>query len=142
MSYDPNNVFARILRDELPSERLCEDAHAIAIMDAMPQSDGHALVITREPAVTVFEISAEGLAACARMAQRVAIAVQRAFDLPGVMIVQVNGTAAGQTVPHLHVHVIPRRHGEQLRMHAAVKADPAQLRLAAERIRQHLPAGR
>jgi histidine triad (HIT) family protein len=138
MAYDPQNVFARILRDELPSERIYEDARTLAFMDLMPQSDGHVLVITREPAETLFDLSPEGAAACMQVTQRIAAAVMRAFDVPGIMIAQLNGAAAGQTVPHVHFHVIPRRPAEALRMHAAVKADPSQLRANAERIRRCL----
>ena len=138
MAYDPQNVFARILRNELPSIRLIEDARTLAFMDLMPQSEGHSLVITREPAETLFELSPDGAAACIRTTQLVAAAVKRAFDAPGIMIAQVNGAAAGQTVPHVHFHIIPRRPGEQLLLHAAVKADPEQLREHAERIRRWL----
>ena len=136
MTYDQLNVFARILRGELPCERVYEDAHTLAFMDLMPQSEGHTLVITREPAETLFELSTEGAAACSRTTQLVAAAVKRAFDLSGVMIMQVNGAVAGQTVPHVHFHIIPRRAGERLLMHAAVKADLTQLRANAERIRR------
>jgi histidine triad (HIT) family protein len=136
MTYDQLNVFARILRGELPCERVYEDAHTLAFMDLMPQSEGHTLVITREPAETLFDLSTEGAAACIRTTQLVAAAVKRAFDLSGVMIMQVNGAVAGQTVPHVHFHIIPRRAGERLLMHAAVKADLTQLRANAERIRR------
>lgn len=138
MAYDPQNVFARILRNELPHIPLFEDANTLAFMDLMPQSEGHSLVITREPAATLFDLSPEGAAACIRTTQLVAAAVKRAFDAPGIMIAQVNGSAAGQTVPHVHFHIIPRRPGEQLRLHATVKADPEQLRAHAERIRRWL----
>jgi histidine triad (HIT) family protein len=138
MGYDPQNVFARILRNELPSERVYEDAQTLAFMDLMPQSEGHVLVISREPAETIFELSPEVAAACMRTTQRIAVAVRRAFEVPGIMIMQVNGAVAGQTVPHVHFHIIPRRPGEPLRMHAAVKADPAQLRAQAELIRRCL----
>jgi len=138
MTYDTQNIFARILRGELPCERLCEDARTLAFMDIMPQSEGHSLVICREPAATIFELSAEGAAACMVTTQRVAAAVRQAFDAPGIMIAQINGAAAGQTVPHVHFHIIPRRPGQALFQHAAIKADPAQLRVQAERIRQFL----
>jgi len=138
MAYDPQNVFARILRNELPSERLYEDAETVAFMDIMPQAEGHSLVIPREAAETLFDLSPQSAAACIRTTQRVAHAVRRAFDLPGLLIAQVNGAAAGQTVPHVHFHIIPRRPGQALIMHAAVKADPAQLRAHAERIRHFL----
>lgn len=141
MPYDPQNVFARILRNELPSERIYEDAATVAFMDIMPQSQGHSLVIPREAAETLFELSPAGAAACMRTTQLVADAVRRAFAAPGMLIAQVNGAAAGQTVPHVHFHIIPRRPGEALSMHAAVKADPARLRADAERIRRCLNAG-
>ena len=136
MAYDQQNVFARILRGELPCEQVYEDAHTVAFMDLMPQSEGHTLVITREPAETLFDLSPDGAAACILTTQRVAAAVKRAFELSGVMIMQVNGAVAGQTVPHVHFHIIPRRAGEPLLRHAAVKADPMQLRVNAERIRR------
>jgi histidine triad (HIT) family protein len=138
MAYDPQNVFARILRGELPCVRLFEDERTLSFMDLMPQSEGHALVITREPAETLFELSPEGAAACMRTTQHVAAAVKRAFDAPGILITQVNGSVAGQTVPHVHFHIIPRRPGEQLLMHAAVKADSEVLRQQADRIRRWL----
>jgi histidine triad (HIT) family protein len=138
MPYDPQNVFARILRNELPSERVYEDAQTVAFMDLMPQSEGHVLVISREPAETIFELSPEAAAACIRTTQRLAVAIRRAFEVPGIMIAQINGSAAGQTVPHVHFHIIPRRHREPLRMHGTVKADPAQLRAHAELIRRCL----
>jgi histidine triad (HIT) family protein len=138
MSYDPQNVFARILRGELPCVRLFEDEHTLAFMDLMPQTEGHALVITREPAETLFDLSPDGAAACMRTTQRVAVAVKRAFDAPGMMITQVNGAVAGQSVPHVHFHIIPRRAGEPLLMHAAVKAEPQTLHQQAERIRRWL----
>ena len=135
MPYDPDNVFARILRNELPSERIAEDADTVAFMDLMPQSEGHCLVIPREPAATLLELSPAMAAACIRTTQRVAAAVKRAFNAPGIMILQVNGEAAGQTVPHVHFHVIPRRPGERLLLHATVRADQSRLRAHAERIR-------
>ncbi len=138
MSYDPQNVFARMLRNELPCVRLFEDTHTLAFMDLMPQTEGHSLVITREPAATLFDLSPEGAAACIRTTQAVARAVKRAFDAPGILITQVNGAAAGQTVPHVHFHIIPRRPGEPLLMHAAVRADPKVLEDHAERIRRWL----
>jgi histidine triad (HIT) family protein len=138
MPYDPQNAFARILRGELPCVRLFEDEHTLAFMDLMPQTEGHALVITREPAETLFDLSPEGAAACMRTTQHVAAAVKRAFGAPGILISQVNGPTAGQTVPHVHFHIIPRRPGEQLLMHAAVKVDPEALRQQAERIRRWL----
>jgi histidine triad (HIT) family protein len=138
MAYDINNVFARVLRGELPSERVYEDDHTIAFMDIMPQTDGHTLVIPREAAETLFDLSVESAIACIRTTHRVAAAVKRAFDLSGVMIAQMNGVTAGQSVPHVHFHIIPRRPGEPMQMHAAVKAESRVLRANAERIRDCL----
>ena len=136
--YDPQNVFARILRNELPSERVYEDERTIAFMDVMPQSEGHVLVIPREPAVTLLDLSVQAAEACIRTTHRVARAVKRAFDVPGITIMQMNGAVAGQTVPHIHFHIIPRRAGEALLLHGAVKADAQNLRDNAERIRRCL----
>ncbi|MDQ7977041.1 HIT family protein [Paraburkholderia sp. SARCC-3016] len=139
MAYDPQNPFARILRGELPSLRVYEDDVTVALMDIMPQADGHVLVLTKEPVAEIFELSTEGAAACMRTARQVARAVKAALDPPGVMIVQLNGSAAGQTVPHVHFHVIPRHSGLELKLHAAGSADMAQLRDFADRIRAAMP---
>jgi histidine triad (HIT) family protein len=138
MPYDSNNVFARILRNELPSERVYEDALTVAFMDIMPQSEGHVLVIPRESAETLLDLSLEGALACMKTTYRIAAAVKRAFDAPGFMVAQMNGAASGQSVPHVHFHIIPRHQGEPMRLHATVKADPDALRLHADRIRKCL----
>jgi len=138
VGYDPQNVFARILRNELPCERVYEDTKTLAFMDLMPQAEGHVLVIPREPAETLLDLSVAGAEACIRTTHLLASAIKRAFEVPGIMIMQVNGRVAGQTVPHVHFHIIPRRPGEALALHAAVKADAVQLRLNAERIRRCL----
>lgn len=134
MPYDDNNIFARILRKEIPCIPICEDERTLAFMDIMPQADGHVLVIPKYPAATIFELPADDLAATILTAQRVARAVKAAMDVPGIMLAQVNGAEAGQTVPHLHIHVIPRRAGEPLRMHAAQAEDPARLKQFSSRI--------
>ncbi|TCS39107.1 histidine triad (HIT) family protein [Paucimonas lemoignei] len=140
MNYDSQNPFARILRGELPSIRVYEDDATIAIMDIMPQSEGHVLILPKEPAVEIFELSVESAAACIRTTHKVATAVKAALNPPGVMIAQFNGSAAGQTVPHVHFHVIPRHANEPLRPHATVPAETAHLRAIAERIIAALPA--
>ncbi len=134
MTYDTQNAFARILRDELPAIRVHEDAHTIAIMDIMPQAEGHVLVIPKEAAVELTELSDDSAAACIRVVRRIAVAQRAAFDAPGVMVAQFNGSAAGQTVPHVHFHVVPRREAEPLKPHAAQPADIAHLRVVADRI--------
>jgi histidine triad (HIT) family protein len=138
MAYDRNNVFARILRDELPAHRVYEDAMTLAFMDAMPQAEGHTLVIPKAPAEDILDVPAESLVATILTTQRVARAVQKAFEAPGIMIAQLSGRAAGQSVFHVHFHVLPRRDGIDLRLHARARADPALLAEHAARIRAAL----
>jgi histidine triad (HIT) family protein len=138
MAYDRNNPFARILRGELPAHRVYEDALTLAFMDAMPQADGHTLVIPKVEAENILEVPAEALTALVLTTQRVARAVKQAFDAPGLLIAQLNGRAAGQSVFHIHFHVLPRREGLELRFHGRDKADPALLAEHAARIRAAL----
>lgn len=135
MNYDPNNIFARILRSELPCIKVSETAHTLAFMDVMPQSDGHVLVIPREAASTIHDVSDAALTECMREVKRVAAAVRDALQPDGMLIAQFNGEAAGQTVPHIHFHIIPRWHDAPLKQHARVRADDATLEAQAERIR-------
>jgi histidine triad (HIT) family protein len=139
MTYDTQNPFAKILRGELPSIRVYEDALTVAIMDIMPQATGHVLILPKEPAVEIFELSADAAAACILTTHKIATAVKAALQPPGVLIAQFNGRAAGQTVPHVHFHVIPRHEGDALKPHAAIQADTAQLREIADRIIAALP---
>lgn len=134
MEYDTDNLFARILRGELPCVKVYEDAFTLAIMDIMPQAPGHVLVLPKEPSVELFGLSDEAAAACIRTTKRVAAAVKAAMGAPGIMVAQFNGAAAGQTVPHVHFHIIPRDGAAALRPHAAVPADTEQLRETAARI--------
>ena len=138
MTYDHNNAFARILRGELPCIKVGETEAVLAFMDLMPQSDGHVLVIPKETAMDIFELSDTAAEACMRMVRRVALAVRAALRPDGVVIAQLNGRAAGQTVGHVHFHVIPRWAGQRLRPHARVMAEQATLESFAERIRAHL----
>ncbi|GAA5232494.1 HIT family protein [Verticiella sediminum] len=138
MSYDPNNIFAKILRGEAPSIKLFEDEHTYAMMDIMPQSEGHALILTKEPAANLFELSPEAAAHCIQSAQRLAKAIGKALAPDGVVVSQFNGAAAGQTVFHVHFHIVPRRAGEALRAHSREMADPAELEKVAARIRAAL----
>jgi len=141
MAYDSNNIFAKILRGEAPCIPVFEDEDTLAFMDIMPQADGHVLVIPREGAESLMDLSDEAAQACIRTTRRVAIAVKQALGQPGLLIAQMNGAAAGQTVPHFHFHVIPRGPDAAYRPHGAVRADEGQLRELAERIRACLPAG-
>jgi histidine triad (HIT) family protein len=134
MSYDPQNVFAKILRGEMPCIKLHEDEQTLAFMDIMPQTDGHALVIPKEAAATIFDLSPVNLTATILITQKIALAVRKAFDVPGVLIAQTNGIAAMQSVPHLHFHVIPRRTGDTMRMHAVFQEDQEKLKQLAAKI--------
>jgi len=138
MSYDSNNIFARILRGEIPAHNVFEDEHSLAFMDVMPQVDGHTLVIPKAAAENIHDVPAAALAATILTTQRVAGAVQRAFAAPGILIAQLNGSAAGQSVFHLHFHVLPRHDGFDLRFHARSMADHALLAEHAARVRAAL----
>lgn len=142
MSYDTNNVFARILRDEIPAHKVFEDDRTLAFMDVMPQVDGHTLVIPKAAAQDIFDLPPEWLEATVLTTQRVARAVRTAFDATGVMIAQLNGRGAGQSVFHFHFHVIPRHDGVDLRFHARDMADPELLAGHAARIRAALDVQR
>lgn len=135
MAYDDNNIFARIVRGEIPCHKVYEDADTLAFMDIMPQAEGHALVIPKTAGEDIHTTTPEALAAAIRTAQKVARAVKKAFGPPGIMIAQLNGPAAGQSVFHLHFHVIPRYAGKDLGIHAAKQADPAVLAEHAARVR-------
>jgi histidine triad (HIT) family protein len=141
MSYDVNNPFARILRGEAPASMVYEDEHAVAFMDLMPQVEGHTLVVPRSPSRDLFDIDPEVLAGTMRATQTVARAVRKAFDAPGIMVAQLSGAAAGQTVFHLHFHILPRFNGIEFRLHAAAVEDRARLDALAARIRAALPPG-
>jgi histidine triad (HIT) family protein len=138
LAYDSTNIFARILRGELPKVALYEDDLTLAFLDIMPSVTGHTLVIPKEPAETIFDLSPEGAAAVMRTTQKLARAVKTALAVEGVMLVQLNGTAAGQSVPHLHFHILPREHGLDLKFHGRTMVDPKPLEPTAERIRAAL----
>ena len=138
MAYDNDNIFAKILRGEAPAHTVFEDDHSLAFMDVMPQVDGHTLVIPKATGADLFDVPPDALAQTMKTTQRVAGAVKQAFDAPGIMIAQLNGPAAGQTVFHLHFHIIPRQDGIDLRLHAKGMADPDVLAGHAERIRAAL----
>lgn len=139
MAYDNDNVFAKILRNEGPAVRVYENDHALAFMDIMPQADGHTLVVPKDPAENLHDADPEILGETIKLVQIVAGAVKRAFDAPGIMIAQLNGVAAGQTVFHLHFHILPRFEGLQFKLHAREVEDMDKLRVFAERIRRELP---
>ena len=138
MPYDRNNIFARILRNEIPAHRVYEDAATLAFMDVMPQSVGHTLVIPKTEAETLFDIETEALAALMTTTQRIAAAVRKAFQPPGMRIMQFNFPAAGQTVFHLHFHIIPFYADTALLPHARDLADGKVLAQHAEKVRAAL----
>jgi histidine triad (HIT) family protein len=138
MKYDDSNPFARILRGELPCIKVAENESTLAFMDLMPQADGHVLIVPKESAAEIFELSDAATVACIRMTQRIAVAARAALNPDGVFIGQFNGAAAGQTVAHVHFHVIPRWEGVPLRMHAREIAPQATLEGFAQRIRAQL----
>jgi histidine triad (HIT) family protein len=137
-AYDASNIFARILRGELPCEKVYEDDATIAIMDIMPQADGHVLVVPKAPSVNLLDADPAAFAALFAAVQKVARAVKQAMAADGVTIMQFNGAAAGQTVFHLHVHVLPRREGVPLRAHSGQMEKPENLKANADRIRAAL----
>ncbi|PWW03666.1 histidine triad (HIT) family protein [Hoeflea marina] len=137
-SYDDGNVFAKILRGELPAERLYEDDATLAIMDIMPRGPGHCLVVPKAPARNILDVAPDSLSAVMATTQKLAHAVMKAFDADGVTIQQFNEPAGGQVVFHLHVHVIPRFDGTALKPHSGTMEDAAVLKANAERIRAAL----
>lgn len=138
MAYDPNNLFARIARGEIPCVKVHEDEHTIAFMDIMPQADGHTLVVPKVAGENLLDTPPESAAAAIRTVQRVARAVKHAMNAPGLVVTQYNGPVAGQTVFHLHFHVVPAYAGVGFRGHAREKADPEVLEAQAVRIRAAL----
>ncbi len=114
-AYDPENVFAKILRDEIPSNRVYEDDTTVALMDIMPRSDGHVLVIPKTQCRNVLDATPEQLSAVIATVQKLAQAVKEAFQADGVTIQQFNEAAGGQEVFHLHFHILPRHEGISLR---------------------------
>jgi histidine triad (HIT) family protein len=136
--YDDTNVFAKILRGEIPAFRVYEDERTLSFMDAMPQSDGHTLVVPKTRARNLFDIEPAALGDLARKTQYIARAVCRAFKPDGMRIMQFNEPAAGQTVFHIHFHIIPCYGSTPMRLHGRDWADKEVLAEHAERIRQAL----
>jgi histidine triad (HIT) family protein len=126
-SYDTKNVFAKILRGELPCHKVYEDDRAFAFLDIMPRSPGHTLVIPRAPARNILDVEPDDLAYVVKVAQRIAKAAVTVFGADGITLSQFSEPAGGQVVFHLHVHVMPRRNGVALKPPASVKEDSAVL---------------
>jgi histidine triad (HIT) family protein len=137
-AYEPNNIFAKILRGEIPSHKVYEDEHTVAFMDVMPQGAGHTLVVPKAPSRNLLDADPQVLARVMPAVQRVAKAVVKAFNADGAVITQFNESAAGQTVFHLHFHVIPRFEGTPLKPHSGVMEKPDVLSANAEKLRKAL----
>jgi histidine triad (HIT) family protein len=126
-AYDPNNIFAKIIRGELPCHKVYEDDKALAFLDIMPRAPGHTLVLPKAPARNLLDVPGEDLAHVAKVAQKIAKAAITAFGADGVTVQQFNESAGGQVVFHLHVHVIPRKDGVAMKPPASEKEKPEAL---------------
>jgi histidine triad (HIT) family protein len=123
-AYDPNNIFAKILRGELPCFKVYEDEKTLAFLDIMPRAPGHTLVLPKAPARNILDVPADTLAHVAMIAQKIAQAGMKAFNADGITIQQFNEGPGGQVVFHLHVHVIPRKQGVAMKPPASEKEKP------------------
>lgn len=138
MAYDPDNVFAKILRGEIPCVKVFENDLTLAFMDVMPQARGHVLVIPREAAMDVLDLSSQGLAAMMATVQRVARAIDMALKPDGILLKQYNREAAGQSVFHVHFHILPRWDGVLLAPHGKAMVGADELEPIAVKIRSAL----
>lgn len=139
-AYDPNNIFAKILRGELPAYKVYEDDRAFAFLDIMPRAPGHTLVLPKSPARNIFDVAPEDLAHVMAVAQKIARAAMKAFEADGITVQQFNEQAGGQVVFHLHVHVIPRKAGVPLKPPATEREQPEALEEHARRLSAALTA--
>ena len=133
-AYDPSNIFAKILRGEIPCYKVYEDDHVLAFLDIMPRSPGHTLVIPKAPARNILDITAEDFAHVARGAHKIAKAAMKAFEADGITVQQFSEPASGQVVYHLHMHVMPRHDGVDLLPPASRKEDPEVLEANAAKL--------
>lgn len=138
--YETDNIFAKIMRGEMPCVKVYEDANILAIMDAFPQSEGHVLVMPKAPSRNLLETHAKDIGRLFGTAQRITKAVEAALTPDGIRIMQFNGAPAGQTVFHTHVHIIPCYEGKALAPHsgAAEMADPKHLQSLSDKIKEKL----
>ncbi len=132
--YDHNNLFARILRGELPCHKVFEDDRCLAFLDIMPRAPGHTLVLPKTPARNILDIAPDDLGHVMQVAQKIAKASIRVFGADGITIQQFNESAGGQVVLHLHVHVIPRREGVAMKPPASFKEAPEVLAEQARKL--------
>lgn len=132
--YDPENIFAKILKGEMPCVKVYEDEHVISFMDIFPQAPGHTLVVPREPVRNALEMTDGALQATIVRVKRIANAVKSALKPDGIVITQFNGAPAGQTIFHVHFHIIPRMDGVALGAHGGGQADMDELKAQADKI--------
>jgi len=137
MTYDDQNIFARILRGELPAIKVYEDDQVLAFMDIMPQADGRTLVMPKSPAVTLLDLDPEVAAYTIQIVQKIAKAIEKGLGVEGIVLMQLSGTAAGQTVPHVHFHLVPTSL-HNLGKHALVMGDQEKIKALAEKIKAAL----
>ncbi|MEH3092675.1 MAG: HIT family protein [Agrobacterium cavarae] len=137
-AYDDNNIFAKILRGEIPCVKVYEDDHTLAFMDVMPQAPGHLLVIPKTGSRNILDADPDVLTKTIPIVQKLAVAAKEAFDADGIYVAQFNEPAAGQTVFYLHFHIVPRKDGETLKPHSGAMADVEMLKAHAEKIKQAL----
>jgi histidine triad (HIT) family protein len=138
MGYDNSNIFARILRGEIPCVKVYEDARTLAFMDVMPEAEGHVLVVPKESAQDILDLSADGLTAMMATVQKVARAVDKALAPDGILLKQYNRAPAGQSIFHVHFHIVPRREGVPLAPHGKVMVEAGKLEPIAAKIRSAL----
>ena len=139
-AYDDNNIFAKILRGDLPCFTVYEDEQTLAFMDIMPQSPGHVLVIPKNPSTNMLTIAEEDVVAVMRTTHKIAPSIRKAMGAEGFMVVQLNGSEAGQTVPHLHMHIVPRQGGIDIGFHARDVEDMDELAAIGEKIAAQISA--
>ncbi|MBA1272408.1 HIT family protein [Stutzerimonas azotifigens] len=140
-AYDSQNIFAQIIRGDAPCYKIYEDEDVLAFLDVFPQSYGHTLVIPkRSAACNILDVDTEALCKMAAVTQKLAQVIVAELQPDGVQVAQFNGAPAGQTVFHIHMHIVPRFSGEGLGVHAAAKADPAELEQLQARLLKRLAA--
>ena len=137
MLYDDQNIFARIIRNELPAIKVYEDEQVLAFMDIMPPAEGHTLVVPKTPAITLLDLPPDAAAYTIQIVQKIAQAMKVALDVQGIVLMQLSGASAGQTVPHVHFHLIPSSVHE-LGKHALSMGDQEKIKALAEKIKAEL----
>lgn len=134
MKHADGCIFCKVVRGEAPAHRVYEDDRVLVFMDLFPVTDGHTLIVTKEHFENLFEAAEDSLQAVVSTSRRIARAIQAALEPDGLMVFQLNGRAAGQSVFHYHMHLMPRNQGEPLALHTRERGDPARLREVSERL--------